>query len=233
MQKTAVLFSGGSDSTLAAALEAENENFVHLLTFKRTGFIGTTNYTQKNFNNLRRIYGNRILTHEVIAIDHMHKTVCYAEYFKLLWQFGLAATSLCFSKIAMHWATAVYCQKNQINRVVDGSTSYMHMYPDQNQVIAHDNLKLFYQKLGITYETPVFNLTAVEQKLYDRGITTQPQVRGTKDDLQVYYLEQVLLALFFKFYLTHRTMKQYEETLEKIYKNRLNLILQRGFNYEF
>ena len=232
MQKTVVLFSGGSDSTLAAALEAENEMRVHLLTFSRTGFIGASDYTQKNFNNLRRIYRNRICTHEIIPIDQMHKTVCYAGYLKLLWQFGLAATALCFSKIAMHWAAAIYCKKNQITRVVDGSTSYMNMYPDQNQTIAFDNLKDFYQKLGITYDTPVFNISEVEQKLYDRGISTQPEVRGTKDDLQVYYLEQVLLALFLKFYLTHKTMKQYEEVLQRIYKNRLNLILKREFNYE-
>jgi hypothetical protein len=231
MQKVAVLFSGGSDSTLAAAMAAEAGHEVHLLTFDRISFIGAQDYTQFNLNNLRRIYGKRIHTHQVINIDQLHATVCYANYFEILFQFGLTVTSLCFTKIAMHWATAIYCKEHQITNVVDGSTPYMHMYPDQNHVIAHGNLKDFYKTLGINYETPIFSISdSVEQKLYDRGITTQPQVRGTDKDLQVFYLEQVLLALFLKFYLTVNSIEKYEAVLAKLYKNRLKFILNRDFS---
>lgn len=232
MHKTAVLFSGGSDSTLAAALEAEQGQLVDLLTFNRISFIGATDYTQHNLKNLRRVYGYRISSHQVIKIDHLHKTVCYGNYLKMFRLFGIAVTGLCFSKLSMHWATAIYCKKNNITRVVDGSTSYMNMYPDQNKDIAHFNLISFYKKIGITYETPIFNITeSVEQKLYDRGITTQPEVRGTEQDLQVYYLEQVLLALFLKFYLSHKTMHEYESIMSQLYQNRLDFILKKEFSY--
>lgn len=229
---SAVLFSGGSDSTLAAALEAEAGQIVHLLTFDRVSFIGAKDYTLKNFNNLRRVYGTRIKTHEVIKIDQLHKKVCYSNYFSMLYRFGLATTSLCFSKIAMHWAAAHYCRQHNIHRIVDGSVSYMSMYPDQNRNIAHNHLKNFYAKLGIVYDTPIFAIAdKAEEMLYDRGIITVPNVRGTDQDFQVYYLEQVLLALFLKFYLNHNSQAEYENVLSEIYENRLSYILKSDFNH--
>lgn len=223
--ETVILFSGGSDSTLAAALELEKGRQVHLLTFNRSTFIGVHDYTQDNYRNLVRVYGENKIKREIISIDSLHRIVNYARYFQMFRKFGLATTCLCFSKIAMHWAACRYARENKISRVVDGSVPYMNLYPDQNKEIGYYNYQKFYQKFGIEYDTPVYEIAdKVEQMLYDRGITRQPTVRQTEDDRQVYYLEQVLLALFVKFYQTCYNLETYEQVVGELYEERLEMV---------
>jgi len=220
-----VHFSGGSDSTYCAAAAAEKFSRVHLLTYDRISFIGARDYTLKNYQNLCRIYGAGRFERQIINVEKKHRQVCYHQYLGTAVRFKLGVTSLVFSKLAMHWASAEYARKNGIATVWDGSAPYMAMYPDQNPVIAHVGLTKFYADFGIKYETPIYGLEReVEEVLYDKGITPSPQVRGTENDFQVYYLEQVLLALFFKYYTTAHGHDSYEKMMKELYADRLNFI---------
>lgn len=222
-----VLFSGGSDSTLAAAFEAEAGRRVHLLTLDRISFFRTREFTEVNYRNLCRIYGPSRFVREIITIDDLHQIVSYRHYPRIFTKFGFAVAALCFSKISMHWACARYAQKSGVRRVVDGSVPYMSMYPDQNQRIASENLKHFYSRFGIEYATPVYEISeSVEEKLFERGITAQPRVRGTLEDKQVFYSEQILLALFLKFYLGLFGIEKYEARMKGLFADRLEMILK-------
>jgi len=219
---SAVLYSGGSDSTLAAALSAEKNRKVHLLTFDRISFLGAGTYTQQNLGRLKSIYGSEKFSWQLIKIGKWHKCILYERYMHFAKKYKLATVGLSFTKLAMHWRAAVYCIENGIEEVADGMVPYMHLYTDQNKEISLRRLKKFYQKFGINYVNPVYNSSDnVEQQLYDRGIIDHQNIRGTKDDRQVYYAEQILFALFLKYYLTAHGYDEYERVMGKIYDEKI------------
>ena len=198
-----VLFSGGSDSTLAAALMAKKNQRVHLLTYNRFSFLGAKDYTAKNYERLCKIFGKDHFQRKILPMGIWHKKIGYHNYFPLLKRFGLFLGSLSFSKLAMHYYTLKYALENNITLVADGMVPYMDLYPDQNEKIALGAVRKLYQDFGIEYINPVFPYASeVEPMLYDLGITEKKWVRGTEEDKQVYYAEQVLLALFLKYALT-------------------------------
>ncbi len=228
MSKAAVVhFSGGSDSTLCAALLAESCDHVHLLSYDRLSFIGARNYTEANYRRLCAVYGRKKFTRHVIRVDGLHKRICFHAYPKLLWRYRLAVTALSFNKLYMHWLSAAYALRHGAGVVADGAVPYMHLYPDQNEHICLTPLRRFYQEIGIDYRNPVYHLAdSVEQKLYDRGITETPEVRGTERDRQVYYLEQVILALFLKYYVTTHGEDGYEQVCGALWRDRIDYMLE-------
>ncbi|MCC6277600.1 MAG: 7-cyano-7-deazaguanine synthase [Oligoflexia bacterium] len=222
-----VHFSGGADSTYCAAWAAEQFDHVWLVTYDRLSFIGSVNYTKQNYSRLCAIYGESRFTRRIINIEKLHQKICFENYFELLGKNGLAVTSLVFSKLAMHWTSAYLCKRYGISAVADGAVPYMDVYPDQNERIALSRLKEFFGKWGIEYFNPAYSVSdTIEQKLYDKGIIEVPEMRGTAKDKQVYYAEQVLLALFLKYYLTLHSQSKYEEVLGSIYENRLKMMAQ-------
>ena len=218
-----VHFSGGSDSTLAAAFCAQRFDKVHLITYDRFSFIGARNYTLPNFHRLCRIYGKEKFERRVIPIEKWHKWICYDHYLHFAREYKLAVTSLSFCKLAMHWFSCFYGIENGINTVCDGMVPYMDIYPDQNKTISLDRLKEFYQKFGITYANPVYETAEdVEQRLYDMGIIETPCIRGTERDKQVYYAEQVVFALFLKYYIDRHGKQKYEKVLSDLFKEKIS-----------
>lgn len=223
--EAAVHFSGGSDSTLVAAMLAEKYRRVHLLTYDRISFIGATDYTLDGVKRLQSIYGENRIQQRVFKIDRVHSYLCYQNYFQMLLQFKSATAAMTFSKLAMHLCSAAFAIKYNIETVADGSAHYMHMYPDQNERIALAPLKRFYQQFSIHHTSPVFNLQdSTDSILYDKGLSEHPEIRGTGWDKQVYYMEQVLFAFFHKYYTSIHGDEGYEKKLTALYENRLNLM---------
>lgn len=225
MKKVVVHFSGGTDSTLTAALYAEQNYEVHLASYDRISFIGVKSYTQKNYKNLCRIYGKDKFQRVVLPVGKWHKILNYENYLKYAKKYKLAIVVMNFSKLAMHWHSLVYCLQNDIHTVADGATPYMNVYPDQNKAICLDKLKIFYNKFGISHENPVWHLCdQAEQLIYDRGVTESPAIRGTSDDLQVFYAEQFVFALFVKYYTTKHGYEKYEKYLSNLYADKLSFM---------
>lgn len=219
-----VHFSGGSDSTYAAAVMAERCERVHLLTYDRITFIGARDYSTKNYERLCRIYGPEKFVRRIIPVDDLHARLGYENYFRNLRRHGTTVAALCFSKLAMFWASALYARKHGIGIVADGSVPYMALYPDQNPA-ARGKLAAFFARFGIDYETPAAERPEdVESLLYAKGIATSPSVRGTSDDLQVFYMEQVLLAAYLKFHLTVFGRRHYDDAVARLYEDKLDWI---------
>lgn len=222
VEQSAILFSGGSDSTLAAALFAERFGRVHLITLDRFSFIGARKYTLPNYERLCRTYGQETFERVIVPVGKLHKAISYHDYFGTVRRHGRATAGLFFSKIAMHARVAAYCIEHGIQTVGDGMVPYMSLYPDQNRVIAIDAVQKFYASLGIIYENPVWDIAEdVEQMLYDKGVTDHPRVRGGAEDKQVFYAEQVLFALFAKYMTTKYGSEGYEQRLKPLFQERL------------
>ena len=222
-----VHFSGGTDSTLAAAFCAERFGKVYLMTYDRASFIGARHYTTANFQRLCRIYGKEKFVRVIQPIGQWHKRVCYNNYLYFAGKYKLAVTSLAFCKLSMHWYSAVYSIENGIGTVADGVVPYMDLYPDQNAKISLDKLRGFYGGFGVRYENPVYAIAdQAEQLLYDKGVTETPHVRGTENDQQVFYAEQVVFALFVKYYTERHGKDVYETVLSNLFDEKIDFMRQ-------
>lgn len=202
---------------------AESCDVVHLMTYDRLSFLGARSYTAHNYERLCSIYGRDKFVRRIIGVDGLHRRICYHGYSRLLWRYKLAVTALSFNKLYMHWLSAAYALDRGISIVADGAVPYMDLYPDQNEVICLGELRRFYEGLGIEYQNPVFHIAdEVEQRLYDRGVAIHESVRGTHADKQVYYLEQIILALFLKYYVTTHGRDGYERVVGALWRDRID-----------
>ncbi|MBP7795739.1 MAG: hypothetical protein KA059_03055 [Elusimicrobiales bacterium] len=150
-----LLYSGGSDSTLASVLLLEKFKNLRLITFSRFG-LSNINNSSLNAEKLKNKYPGRV-THEIINIDKIFKFISYERYIKNLYKYGFFNLSTCgLCKLAMHIRAAIYCIDNRIEYIADGANKAMYMFPDQQNGYI-DMLKKFYSKLKIKYENPVFD----------------------------------------------------------------------------
>jgi len=167
-----VLFSGGTDSTLAAALCAERFDRVRLVTYSRFGIASVEN-SRVNAAALMDRFGRDRITHEIIDVDEVFKFVSYENYLSNLRKHGLMNLSTCgLCKLSMHVRTVQYCQDNGVRNVCDGANSGMTMFPDQMKSVIV-RLQAMYREFGIDYSNPVFDYQPPEE----RGFVDQAYVQ--------------------------------------------------------
>ena len=151
-----VLFSGGTDSTLAAALMAQQYKKVHLVTYDRFGFFGIKN-SKINVNKLKNIFGDDKFTFKITKYNNLAKYVFYEKYWHNVMKYGFFMLSTCgLCKLAMHIKTIDYCLKNKVYNVCDGANKGMYLFPAQMKDVILE-VKNMYSKFGINYTNPVFH----------------------------------------------------------------------------
>ncbi|MFH2203256.1 MAG: 7-cyano-7-deazaguanine synthase [Elusimicrobiota bacterium] len=151
-----VLFSGGTDSTLAAALAAESGRKIHLVTYDRFGLYSTGN-TRRAAQGLSEKFGADKVTHTVLRYDGLFRHASYERYLSNLTRHGFFVLSTCgLCKLAMHIRTIVYCLDHGFKNVCDGANKGMDLFPAQMDCVI-DELKKLYARFGIAYTNPVFD----------------------------------------------------------------------------
>jgi len=207
----AILYSGGSDSTLAVILMQEQYQKIHLLTYKRFGLFSLDN-TTVYVDYFKEKYGKDKFVHTFMNIDKLFKYLSYESYIKNLIRHRFFLLTTCgFCKLAMHVRTIVYCLVNNVKHVCDGANKGMDIYPGQMSGVLNEITKL-YEIFGIHYFNPVFdyeppeeksyikddtfrkrignydntpalvNKNTTERKLYELGITPSENVKGSEYD---------------------------------------------------
>jgi len=155
-KEVVVLFSGGTDSTLTAALMAEEFEKVHLVTYDRFGFFSTDN-TELNFQKLEEKFGKDKFIHRIVKIDKLSKYVFYERYFRNFIKYRFFLLSTCgLCKLAMHIRTVAFCLENKIANVCDGANQGMRLFPAQMKRVIEETKKM-YVNFGINYMNPVFD----------------------------------------------------------------------------
>jgi hypothetical protein len=209
-RQVAVLYSGGTDSTLVACQAAEAFGTVHLLTYQRLGMFALE-HSERNVAALKERYGtDRIVRPPRYTVDKLFRHVSYEHFLPDLLRFrGQLLTTCGLCKLAMHLRTLAYCVENDVGTVWDGANKHMTIFPMQMAPVL-DRLRQLYASAGIRYENPVFDYDddqgidfgsflwglspergqvtegsqarTTGRELYERGLLPQPDVKGTAYD---------------------------------------------------
>lgn len=230
----AVLYSGGSDSTLTAYKAAQRSPRVHLLTFRRFGMVHVER-SETNIPRLRERCGpERFVRPPMASIDSLFRHVTYEHYLPDLLRHGFYTLTTCGScKVAMHLAALVYCLDHGVRTVWDGANRHMVLFPAQMPGVI-DRLRTLYASAGILYENPVFHYEdnqglnfgsflyglgkrdaerlrdptrrTTGRELYEAGILPDPEVKGTPYDKQIQgrCYQFVLFNLWARWYALER-----------------------------
>ncbi len=155
LNETATLFSGGTDSTLTAALMAEQYDKIHLITYDRFAFSSVTN-PKINVKKLQDKYGKDKFEFHIIKVEKLTRFVFYERYLQNIRKHGFFLLTICgLCKLAMHIRTVVFCLENKIPNVCDGANQGMHLFPAQMANVIKEYGDM-YTRYGITYSNPVF-----------------------------------------------------------------------------
>jgi hypothetical protein len=172
-----VEFSGGSDSTLAAAIGAERLEKVHLLTVTHDG-IKNTERTDGQIKNLKNRYGEGKIVTFRTDIRNLLRRIYYDNYFHDVIRFGthITAFSCVACKMAMDTETVVYNLKNGIRYIFDGQQREKQMWPMQMESVI-ELMKGFFAEYGLVYECPVYDIKRTDEVLYKKRITDVSEVK--------------------------------------------------------
>ncbi len=228
--QAAVLYSGGSDSTLAAALAMDEFDKLHLLTFSRFGIFNVER-AQVNVRKLEARYGADRIEHHQIEIDRLFDKVSYDRYFATLRRHGFLVLSTCgLCKLAMHLRALLFCLDHEVDVIIDGANRAMDIYPAQMKRVI-ERMQSMYGRFGVDYRTPVFDydgpsemqfldtgdgggggdfwnkedqedLDTTDRKLYEMGIFDAPRTKGTAEDhaMQPRCFQFILFRIFVHWY---------------------------------
>jgi hypothetical protein len=247
----AVLYSGGTDSTLVACMAAERFERVHLLTYHRLGMFDVE-HSERNVAALKSRYPGRIVRPGIMPVDALFRHVSYEHYLGDLLRYrGQLLTTCGFCKLAMHLRTLVYCVDQGIGTVWDGANVNMNIFPMQMEPILA-RMRQLYERAGIRYENPVFNYEddqgtafgsflwglspqradapatpkhTTGQALFERGLIPEPDVKGKAHDktIQGRCYQFALFNLWARWYALERYgLEEYQRRTEVFYGVKLD-----------
>jgi len=226
----AVLYSGGTDSTLTAYKAGERSDRVHLVTYRRLGMVRVEN-SETNVAQLRaRLGAERFVRPPLMSVDRLFRHVSYERYLPDLVRHGFMLLTTCgHCKLAMHLRTLVYCHDHGVSRVWDGANQNMSIFPAQMSEVI-EMMQGLYALADVRYETPVFEYEddqgmdfgsalyglnparsknpggedrrTTGRELHELGILPQPDVKGTAHDkkMQARCFQFVLFNLCARWY---------------------------------
>ncbi|MBI5416579.1 hypothetical protein HZA55_01300 [Candidatus Poribacteria bacterium] len=199
MDSCTVLFSGGSDSTLCAALMAEKFKKIKLLTYTRAPLTGLTRVEKSQFYipALKKVFGNENIIQETIDYQKLFSKIFFDNFEKDSKKYGMhLSIFVCMAcKLAMHSLTIIYNLKHNIKNTADGSFHGQDHSPEQMSDILMQ-LKKLYADYGIDFSYPVYfyqNKNDIQKELYKRGIAETDsfvQKKMSTSDSYLYHKNQ-------------------------------------------
>ncbi len=155
-----IRYSGGTDSTLAAAGMAEHFKKVHLLTFNTSYPVFSFGLIQSDPTNaathipyLQDRYGADKFVHRILEVGNLRDDIYFNDYQKAAVEKDFNRVNLCPSCVlSMHIHTIIYCLQNGIKYVSDGANIETGVLPWQTQYLRNLlEFQQFYKEFGISY----------------------------------------------------------------------------------
>ena len=221
--KILCLYSGGTDSTVAALIAARKAKTVYLITYERFGLFSS----KRSLNNvlrLRQKFPDVEFVYEIVNYEKEYRKVGYGSYISDLAKFGLIPLSVCgLCKLAMHWKTIQMCEKYDVRVVYDGSLKATEIFPAQNKTILLNDLKELYAEHGISYENPVYDMDTQKELAREKMMPSE-KVKGTVRDIQPFCSQQLLFVRFVNYYLSKYSFEEYEQNLKEFYSAKVSCV---------
>jgi len=173
-----VLYSGGSDSTLAAALMCKRFRKVHLLTC-RTSPMYSLEKSKANARLLRRKFGNNKVIHKFLDTDEIFKTIYRGNYLGDIQKYGTYVSACVCAACSLSWhvRAIIYDIENDIHFTCDGERyEKTPIWAEQMEPVL-EMVRGFYKEYGIIYENPVYRIVRTDWKLFELGITEEKDVK--------------------------------------------------------
>ena len=177
-QQATVLYSGGTDSTLAAVKMLDQCRKVTLLTLD-PGFIFFVDNSTRHAEALRRVYGEDRVEHKIVLIREEIREVLFGDVRKDLGRYGFDMTALvCMGcRLSMHTRAIIHNLENGIPVLADGSIQKQDAIPEQRPQVLSSNRELYFQRYGIRHLSPIYEEDRSDVRLEELGIAAR---RGLK-----------------------------------------------------
>jgi len=151
--ETAIMFTGGQDSTVATCALLEEGRKVHLLSFNN-GLCIRLSKPSERVKELTKLFGIEKITHKLIDSQEAMKFL-KSNSTKLVRKYKSPLIFDLICRFAMEMNTIIYCKKNNVPSVADGNNVA------QNQIFMQQKEYLdvsddFYGQFGIESLHPVF-----------------------------------------------------------------------------
>lgn len=194
LEEVVIQFTGGKDSTLLAALMAQQFQRVHLLTFGHS-LIFDLDKVSVNIHKLRSLYGRDKYKHVVINIEQLFRKIYVGDYLRDLVKYRTyAANDACGPcRLSMITHVIVYCLQNGIRFVRDGSNRTGFDLCQQEWALPV--IKGFYREYGIDWDYPLYQTSRNDVELLRLGLyadrpviffRSQPICRGGGEVHNIY-----------------------------------------------
>lgn len=174
-----ILFSGGADSGLAAALALEKHKGIILLTV-RNGYELFIHRSHVVANRLREKYGSDSVSHVISDSRHTLNLILKDRF--ALKQYLKNPLLLCFAeRIAIYIQTVIFCLENHFIYIYDGSNYYQGQMalPQAPEILT--NIKEFFLNYGLSYQSPIYRDTELsENRLFEKGFIRKNELYQTK-----------------------------------------------------
>ena len=173
-----VLYSGGSDSTLAAALACIRFEKVHLLTC-RTSMMYNLRKAKANVALLQERFGKDKLIHKFLDSDEMFKIIYHSTYQSDIRKYRayLPACVCAACSLSWHVTAIVYCLENNVDYAWDGERYEAPPIWAEQMKANLERVKELYKDYGIIYRNPVYGVDRTDHKLFELGVTRERDVK--------------------------------------------------------
>ena len=173
-----MMFSGGLDSTLAAArlLEDDTSTRLHLLTFCN-GLCVRVDQSKTHVGELRDLYGADRIVHHISYVTEIFEEMRRPVWEQIRKAGSTLAIDLC-CRLSFETASIIYCVNNGLTRLADGTNV------DQGRLFLEKPAYLkvvreFFAGYGVDYFSPVYQrldgrVGRLEQ-LRSRGLSVGPR----------------------------------------------------------
>ena len=173
-----VLFSGGSDSTLVAALALETHSRIELLTCSRSWMF----FIENSANTARRLeqtYGEDRISQRFFDINEPFRALFQGNKSADLrrYQTHLSLLVCLACKMSMHGAAIVHNLQNGLKHTVDGARRETDWFPAQMAVVK-ERMQELHRGYGLTLDSPVYDMEATDEELHRMGLTEDKRLKG-------------------------------------------------------